>query len=458
MKFFSLVLLVLSFNLYAADPAWIYGEGFKQYQGRNYLTAVGEGSSAEDARKNAVSGLAEQLKVSISSQSNIYKEYKSTAGSSSKKENINVQITTNVNLDNLEGIKIAEQYFQSSSNTYFAYAVLNKLKNATDLTNKIEGEIDQVNAQLAQAKKLISGSRSSEGFSVLSQASQIFKSITADVELHKLFGNSVTNNLLKDNARAVVTKFDEYLGKIYQQVSVVVTNGNQKPGSPEVGVSEPYEVEFSYQNQKLKNVPVKVDSAFQSAVIDHDNTTDRNGMLTVSVRSFAYTDKQQNKINARLGLYDDLFIHPAPKAELIVMLSQKSEVSVQIKSRIKSSTNDYLYLTVIDGLSSVLSDENYNVLTEESDSQMRADYVVDVQGSVVNLPGFNGLHFAKINGVVRISSGKSGRALKTIRIKSDATKSGGLNGEIAAEKATAKLVNAIKSDLLDTLEQNLGRN
>ena len=77
---------------------------------------------------------------------------------------------------------------------------------------------------------------------------------------------------------------------------------------------------------------------------------------------------------------------------------------------------------------------------------------------MINLPGFNGLYFSKINGVVRISSGKSNRSLKTIRINADATKAGGLNSDIAAEKATAKLVNAVKNDLLETLEQNLGRN
>ena len=458
MRFFSIVLLIASFQLYAADPSWIHGGGFKEYQGQKYITSLGEGSSASDARKNAISGLAEQLKVSISSQSDIVKEYQSNAGEFSKKESMNIQITTKVDLESIEGIKIVQQYYQSDSNIYYAFAVLDKVKNATDLAFKIEGEFAQVRSQLEQAKNLISKGQGSDGFSILSQSSQLFQSITSDIELHKLFGNSGANSLLKEDARELVTKFDDYLGQIYQKVKFNVTNGHEKPGSPELGVTEPYQVVITYNGQPLKNVPVIVEAQFDNAVIDIDDTTDRRGEISIQVRSFNYTDKQQNKLSVQLRIYSDLFIHSPPKAELIVLLSQKSEVTVQLETSIKSPSNDFLYLTVNDGLSSILSEENYQVLTEEGSSQIRPDYVIEVKGNVVNLPGFNGLYFSKISGVVRISSGKSNRSLKTIRINADATKAGGLNSDIAAEKATAKLVNAIKSDLLETLEQNLGRN
>jgi hypothetical protein len=86
------------------------------------------------------------------------------------------------------------------------------------------------------------------------------------------------------------------------------------------------------------------------------------------------------------------------------------------------------------------------------------DYIIEVRASVNELPGFNGMAFTKIGGVIMIKSGKSNRRLKTIKINKEATKAGALDHETASEKSAQMLGQAVREDLLETLEKNLGRN
>ncbi|MBC8211653.1 MAG: LPP20 family lipoprotein [Gammaproteobacteria bacterium] len=463
MKLFALVFILCSslgcasFALQADDPNWIYGGGMDGYRDSRYLTAVGEGSSSEDARKSAYSSLAEQLKVSISSQSNIVKEYRSTADKFEKQENMHVQISTQVNLDNIEGITIAGQHFKPGNGSYYAFAVLDKIKNAASISFQIESQFDQLRAQLEQVKKLFARSDSSEAMILLLKSSQLFKQITGDVALHQLFADAGSNSLLRDEVLSLISEFDQYLSSTFKQLSVSTVGERQQTGSSELGVSEPFNVVFSYRGQPLKRVPVAVIPEIEGAVLDHDSMTDLQGRLSVRVRSLPYTGKPENKIRVKLDLDEALFINNSPFTELVVLLGQKSDVSVQLRSNIKSKSNDYLYLSVNDGLASVLSEQNYQVYTEQDNFSGRADYYIDVQGTVMDFPGYQGMHFAKINGVINIKSGASNRTLKTIRINAEATKAGALTSDSAAEKSAALLIKAVKEDLLTTLEMNLGR-
>ena len=455
MRWFGLVsLLIASFALQASDPKWIYDGVVEEYRDNRYLTATGEGSSSEDARKNAISRLAEQLKISISSQSNIVKEYRSSSEKFSHDENVNIRIQTQVDLSDLEGITVARQYFQSESNTYFAFALLDKIKNATRLTFQIENQFDLLRTQLALVKDLFAQDADSEAMILLLKTSYVFKDVTRDIELHRLFANTGASSLLKDSVLELITEYDLYLASVFKRIDIRVIGASQRMGSPELGVSEPYRLAFLINGRPLERVPVKVVAESEGSVIDNDDTSNLQGELTVAVRSFPYSDKAQSKISVGLDLYDELFINSSPIAELVIQLSKKSEVSIWLNSSVSSRHNDFLHLTVNDGLSSVLSEQNYNVL---SDNTGAADYIIEVQAAVVDMPGFNGINFSKLNGVVSIKSAKTMRVLKTIRIDSNATKAGALTSDNAAEKSAGKLVDAIKDELLSTLEKNLGR-
>lgn len=455
-KLFLFILLLLPCVIQAADPAWITTGVIDEYRNSKYLTALGDGTSLEDARKSAYARLAEQIKVNISSESDIFKEYRSTLESSSQQENVNIRISTSVNLENIEGIKIVDQYFQTESNTHYAFAVLNKLKTATNLLFGIEEDLAQIRAQHEEAVKSINSGQVSEGIKNLTQLTHIFAKVTADLELHKLFADPSTASLSKSNVLDLIKEVDNSLKTILARVQVLAFNA-QKSGSPELGVDEPYQLAFSYQGQPLQRVPVQIIPDVAGFNIEASDTTDKQGGLIVKVRSFPYSGREFNRVKVQLDLYEDLFAGRSPSADLIVLQTQKSNVTIQLSTSI-GGADAQLEDIVDNGLANMLSEQNYNVITGGNNSTAQADYMLQVEGNVIASPGINGLYFTRIDGVINIVSGKSNRVLKTLKIEKEATKAGGLSEAMASEKSAHLVANSVEDVLLDTLEANLGRN
>ena len=155
---------------------------------------------------------------------------------------------------------------------------------------------------------------------------------------------------------------------------------------------------------------------------------------------------------------EGLFANRPPSVDLVVLLDQKSDISIRLNIKIRSQNHDGLQWIANDGLSSLLSTQNYHVQSEEENSADKAHYILDLTGTVVKYPGFNGMQFSKISGAIQVRSGKTKRVLKTIKIDAEATKAGALTHADAAEKAIGLMIDVISEDLLSTLEKNLGRN
>lgn len=455
--FVSLLLVISSFGIQADEPKWIYSGVYEGYQDQKFITGLGEGTTSEDAGKQAYSRLAEQIKVSISSQSDIVKEYRSTSDQIDKKETLDTHIRTRVDLKNIEGIEIVARYYQPQTQTYYALAVLNKVKTATNLSFKIESQFDHIRSQVEAAKSSIAKGYASEGIATLSKTSQVFGEIINDIELHQLFGKSGSNSLLRDEMLLLIGEFDQYLAPIFSRIQINSPDDLQKSGSPELGVTEPYRVTFTYNGQALKQIPISVDAEDQDVEIEVDDTTDKQGKLSVLVRALPYTGKQVNKIKVGLDIYQNLFGNRSPSLNLVVLLSQKSEVSILLNTEVKSSAHNFLHLIINEGLSSLLSEQNYHVLSEDEPAD-QVDYTLETLCTVGDFPGFSGMQFSKISGVIQIKSGKTKRVLKTIKIDAEATKAGALSKVDAAEKASILMVEMIRDELLQTLEKNLGRN
>ncbi len=455
-KLFVCLLWLLPCVIQAADPAWISTGVIDEYRNSKYLTALGDGESLEDARKSAYARLAEQIKVNISSESDIFKEYRSTQESSSQQENVNIRISTSVNLEDIKGVKIVDQYFQSASNTHYAFAVLNKLKTAANLLFGIEEDLAQIRAQHKEALDLVNKGQVSEGIKNLIQLTHLFEKVTADLELHKLFADPSTASLSRSNVLDLVKEIDYSLKTILGRVQVLAFNA-EKSGSPELGVEEPYQLAFSYQGKPLKQVPVQIIPDAEGFSIEAGDTTDKQGGLNVKVRSFPYSGREFNRIKVQLDLYEDLFAGRSPSTDLIVIQTQKSNVTIQLSTSIDGGYGQIGDI-VDNGLANILSEQNYNVITGGNNSATQVDYILQVKANVVPSPGINGLYFTRIDGVINIISGKSNRVLKTLKIEKEATKAGGLSEAMASEKSAHLFASSVEDELLDTLEANLGRN
>ena len=271
-----------------------------------------------------------------------------------------------------------------------------------------------------------------------------------DLEFHKLFANPGSASLIKSDVLSLISEVDSTLQSVFGSVQVLAYSA-EKSGSPELGVDDPYQVAFSYQGQPLSRLPVAVIPDEEGFNVDVAETTDSRGELMVQVRSFPYSGRQFNRIKVQLDVYAPLFSERAASADLIVMLTQKSNVSIALEAQIAGA--DHLVGIAENGLANMLGDENYNVVG----SGQQADYLLRLRASVVPSPGVNGLYFARIDGALSLVSGKSNRLLKTLKIDREATKAGGLNENMAAEKSVHLLAKSLRDELLETLEANLGR-
>jgi hypothetical protein len=458
MRYLGLVFLIFISNYVgAAEPKWIYNGELEEFQHSRFITALGEGSNSENARKMAYSRLAEQIKVSISSQTSIVQEYRSNSGQLSEFEGVDIEIRTHVNLDDIEGISIVASHHLVDTNTYYTMAVLDKVKTAKRLSQQLDYQFDTIRSRTKIVRDHFSNGRPSQGLNTLLKISHSFEKSLETIELQKLFGSSASRASHSQGMFQLIGEFDLYLGEIFGRVLVETLTGSEKEGSPELGVKDPYQLVFSYNGKALVNVPVALLTENQGATIDLNSVTDKKGQINVQISSLEYSDRKLNPFKVGFDLYDKIFVSAAPSIDLIVLLSQKSEVAIRLITSVKSDSHDYLDQIINEELASLLSVDNYLVSTEEDDSDGPFDYILESKVKVTDLPGIGGLHFSKIGGVIRIKSNKSGRVVKTIRIDSNATKAGAINNADAAEKSAGKLIEAVGKQLLKTLEENLGR-
>ncbi|MCB4790366.1 MAG: LPP20 family lipoprotein [Elusimicrobia bacterium] len=138
-------LIIAATSIYAAKrPDWILGKS-KDYPESKFLTGVGVGSNLDLARSSARAEIAKIFHVAISQvSSQVQKEETKIKGNnpdsvSSQKTEIQTNSSTN---DVLEGVSIADTWFDKKNKQYYALAVLEKMKLSAILSSQI-AELEQ---------------------------------------------------------------------------------------------------------------------------------------------------------------------------------------------------------------------------------------------------------------------------------------------------------------------------
>lgn len=151
------LLLWITLPLYAASPLWIKGDDPK-YPKNIYVTGVGISSDLDGARSNARAEVSKVFQAKIS-QTATDRQTESSAASGKKRgpaqstqEN---ETLTNVSTDGLlQGVDIAETWFDKKRKRYYALAILNKTKVRAGLSSEIaekEEAIQSLQRKLPQA-------------------------------------------------------------------------------------------------------------------------------------------------------------------------------------------------------------------------------------------------------------------------------------------------------------------
>ena len=120
-------------------PSWLNGEP-DMYPNSLYLYATGSGENSEQAQARALSNLAKIFEVKIREISNTKQQVSTStvAGVESVQKSQSLNSTVNLTTDKMvKGARIAEQWIDSSDQTYHALAVLDRKQAGTNLRQEM---------------------------------------------------------------------------------------------------------------------------------------------------------------------------------------------------------------------------------------------------------------------------------------------------------------------------------
>jgi len=117
-------------------PAWIENPALA-YNSSNYLTAVGNGLTLQDAENNALGNLAKIFSVQVKVNETLVSHYLEEAGSVSSSALLMGKTDTKT-VEKLKNIKIGHTYFSAAEGLYYALAVLDRQETARIYRQEIE--------------------------------------------------------------------------------------------------------------------------------------------------------------------------------------------------------------------------------------------------------------------------------------------------------------------------------
>ena len=135
-------------------PTWI-NKPYSVYQ-TGYFVAVGSDKIKNIAELNAVSELAgilsRDVKSNMVANSSMTQKEEDNISSLISEQNLNQQITVNIDQRNLIGIEILETFFDDNKEQWYALAVLDKQKAEKIYSKEIEASYQNINQNNNESK------------------------------------------------------------------------------------------------------------------------------------------------------------------------------------------------------------------------------------------------------------------------------------------------------------------
>jgi hypothetical protein len=155
----STVICVSASTLYCASaPEWVTGSS-KKYPDSGFVTGVGIGDTLDAARSSSRAEIAKVFKSRVTQASENTASEKSTVKDRALQSfgETKTESKTSVFTDEvIEGVKVAETYFDKKKKTHYALAVLDRSKTRAALSVKIAEQEAILTSNLSAAEKSIS--------------------------------------------------------------------------------------------------------------------------------------------------------------------------------------------------------------------------------------------------------------------------------------------------------------
>jgi hypothetical protein len=137
-----------------AQPDWVNGQS-KKYPSLLYLSGQGSAITSDDAKDRARSDLAKQFEVSLKESSQQSQTFTSEQANGDTLNLLNQQISRQLftyTSRTLQGVEIADQWYEPDQNTHYALAVLSRNKTRQRLEQTLQKIDQQSDQRLLQAE------------------------------------------------------------------------------------------------------------------------------------------------------------------------------------------------------------------------------------------------------------------------------------------------------------------
>ena len=136
-------------------PKWVYSEP-EIYSTAKFLTATGSASKSEQAKARAISNLAKIFEVQVSDVSTVRQDVKVKLEDDVETVKKDQRMVDSVNLKTdkmMQGVRIAEQWFNSKELTYHALAILDRTQAGNSVRREMNRLDEETQYSLNQSEK-----------------------------------------------------------------------------------------------------------------------------------------------------------------------------------------------------------------------------------------------------------------------------------------------------------------
>ena len=136
-------------------PVWVYSEA-KMYSNAKFLTATGSASKIEQAKARATSNLAKIFEVQVTDVSTVREDVRVNIEEDIETVKKEQRMASTVNLKTnkmMQGVRIAEQWFNSKEFTYHALAVLDRVQAGNNIRREMNRLDEETQYSLLQSEK-----------------------------------------------------------------------------------------------------------------------------------------------------------------------------------------------------------------------------------------------------------------------------------------------------------------
>lgn len=197
----------------ASEPEWVSGQS-RKYPDAAYVTGLGLGDTLDAARASSRAEIAKIFKARVTQASESTASEKSTVKDRALKSfgETKVESKTSVFTDEvIEGVKVAETYYDKKKKTYYALAVLDKSKARAALSAKVAEQEAILTSNLSAADKALSPAGRVR---MLSEALDAFDRETALKARRSVVDPAGMPDLSAAQRQGLVARLDEARAKI----------------------------------------------------------------------------------------------------------------------------------------------------------------------------------------------------------------------------------------------------